>query len=309
MRVNNKKRLVISFSGGRTSAYMMWWLLYEWEERHDWQIIVIFANTGLESAGTLVFVHECSWRWGIPIVWVEAIPVQSPIRIIQKGRNTGKKTGGKWWGVIHKVVNYFTASRANSLIGGGFSETPFEQMISKLGIPSTNAPFCSDQLKKKAIKSYLKSIGWKKYHIAIGIRSDEIDRCKPDYKKLRIFYPLAFKNPKTKQWISDWFSRQPFDLKIHPDEGNCVNCWKKNLNLLCRNATRIPSSYDWWQYITDTYGNHNPRAVSLKPPFNFYRGNLSPIDIKTIAGKSESYIEQKAYNERLNGCEESCEAF
>jgi hypothetical protein len=62
------------------------------------------------------------------------------------------------------LVSYETASRNGE---------PFEAMIQKIGIPFQFAPSCSNQLKTEAIKDYLKSLGWKKYHTALGIRFDE----------------------------------------------------------------------------------------------------------------------------------------
>lgn len=60
----------ISFSGGRTSAYMLWRVL----EAHGGlpnEAIVCFANTGKEDEATLRFVQDCSERWGVEIHWVE----------------------------------------------------------------------------------------------------------------------------------------------------------------------------------------------------------------------------------------------
>lgn len=58
---------VISFSGGRTSAEMLRRIL----DAHDGElpddVFVDFTNTGKEREETLVFVNECSVRWGIPI--------------------------------------------------------------------------------------------------------------------------------------------------------------------------------------------------------------------------------------------------
>ena len=62
---------VISFSGGRTSAYM----LYQTIQAHDGNLPnylkVCFANTGKEMLQTLEFVEECSINWGVDITWLE----------------------------------------------------------------------------------------------------------------------------------------------------------------------------------------------------------------------------------------------
>lgn len=104
-----KKKLLISFSGGRTSAYMLWWLMARWDERNEWDMVVVFANTGKEHEGTLKFINQCSIYWGIYITWVEATPKQS--------------SKGGWWGVTHRIVNFNNASRKGE---------PFEELISKL---------------------------------------------------------------------------------------------------------------------------------------------------------------------------------
>lgn len=64
----------LSFSGGRTSAYMLFMVLTTntAEDIARW-LVVCFANTGLEAEETLVFVRECAARWGFQIVWLEYV--------------------------------------------------------------------------------------------------------------------------------------------------------------------------------------------------------------------------------------------
>ena len=57
----------ISFSGGRTSAYMLWRFIDANDGLPD-DCIVTFANTGKEAEETLEFVRDCGKYWGVPIV-------------------------------------------------------------------------------------------------------------------------------------------------------------------------------------------------------------------------------------------------
>jgi hypothetical protein len=278
-----KDKLLITFSGGRTSAYMTWWLFNKWEDRENWDKLVVFANTGKESEGTLFFVDECANEWDIDIKWIEGYPSEI----------------GKGWSVNHKLVTYETASRNGE---------PFEAMIKKLGIPFQSAPFCSPQLKTAPIKKYLKSIGWTKYYTAIGIRYDEQKRINKNYKKQRIIYPLVEFNPVTKNQIKQWWDLQTFDLDIHPDDGNCVCCWKKSYNVLARIMERSPKSFDWWQQMIDEYGTSKHKSYEGDIQ-SFYRGNKSINDIREMAKLSQAELKQINLFEPLDGCSESCEAF
>jgi len=62
---------VISFSGGRSSAYMLYRIL----EAHDFKlpdfVEVVFANTGKEMPQTLDFVQAVAEKWGGGITWLE----------------------------------------------------------------------------------------------------------------------------------------------------------------------------------------------------------------------------------------------
>lgn len=279
--MNVKEKLLVSFSGGRTSAFMLKWILDNWQDKYE--LKVVFANTGKEHEGTLEFVRDCEIQFGCEIIWVESVP----------------KTK-KGWGVTYKQVNFETANRDGK---------PFEDAIKLLSIPCSSSPWCSIQLKREAIKSYLRDLGWKKYYTAIGIRADEIDRCNENYKKQRLIYPLVSDIPMDKKMITFFWERQKFDLKIPYGMGNCDNCWKKSMKILAYNATNYPETFDWWQNMTDKYSMTVIRNPIFKPPFNFYRGGLSPVDIFKVAKMNARQLDLFVQHEKLDGCSESCEPF
>ena len=61
----------ISFSGGRTSGYMLYKVLECGGGQLPSDAIVCFANTGKEDEATLKFVQACSDNWNVEIHWVE----------------------------------------------------------------------------------------------------------------------------------------------------------------------------------------------------------------------------------------------
>jgi 3'-phosphoadenosine 5'-phosphosulfate sulfotransferase (PAPS reductase)/FAD synthetase len=65
-----KKKGLISFSGGETSGFMLWWLLNN--KSHEYDFKVVFANTGRENEATLDFVKKCGEQFGVEIVWIES---------------------------------------------------------------------------------------------------------------------------------------------------------------------------------------------------------------------------------------------
>lgn len=58
---------LISFSGGRTSAYMLWQILGRGLRPH---VYVVFADTGKERPETYRFIRECERHWGVKVWWV-----------------------------------------------------------------------------------------------------------------------------------------------------------------------------------------------------------------------------------------------
>lgn len=290
-----KPHLVISFSGGRTSAFMTKWVLDNWKDLYE-KIIVVFANTGKEREETLEFTQQCDEYFNFNCVWVEA--VTNP----QYGK-----------GVSAKVVNYKTASRKGE---------PFIAMVAKHGMPSVNSPICTRELKTNAIKAYLRSIGWKNYYIAIGIRVDEIDRVSPNAKKQKLIYPLVSNIPTTKQDINKFWGQQPFDLRLKPYEGNCDLCFKKSLRKLMTIVKQNPDLVDWWGELEKQYSEFIPISKrnneKLKPPLYCFRSNKSIFDIVEMAkhpfspARDDSKYIPSLFDMDLdtsNGCSESCEVF
>lgn len=198
-------------------------------------------------------------------------------------------------------------------------------MISRIGIPSQEAPFCSDQMKAEAIKSYLRSIGWKNYYTAIGIRTDEIDRMSDKRVEKRIIYPLVTMCATDKPGVNRFWRDQPFRLLLKGYQGNCRVCWKKSLRILITIAKEDPSAFDFVKRMQDKYENFVPegRENKLTPPLRFFRGNLRAEDIIEMSKqpfkpaedthiKYRTWDQLEMFNFELdapNGCSESCEVF
>lgn len=274
-----KDRLLVSFSGGRTSAYMTWWIINNWVDQFE--IKVVFANTGKEEEATLQFINECDKRWGLNVVWVEAVI----------NNDFGK-------GTTAKVVSFETAKRNGE---------PFEAVIAKYGIPNASFPHCTRELKTAPIHSYIRSIGWKNYFTAIGIRVDEFDRMNPKRKDLKYMYPLVTNNIRLKDVIIFW-SKQEFDLKLQSYEGNCDLCWKKSVPKLQRLVEEKPSRIDWWKDMEMRYGQYVPVSrqhnEKIQFPIKFYRDSRT---IDEIVGMPKEMYKQTDLFEF--GCSESCEPF
>lgn len=293
----DRDKLIVSFSGGRTSAFMA--KKINEKLRHKYEPIFVFANTGKEREETLQFINQCDVAFGLNVVWVEAVTNMEYRK-----------------GVTAKVVNFETASRNGE---------PFEQAIAKHGLPNQNRPICTRELKAYAIKAYARQIGWKKYYTAIGIRADEMDRMNPSKDKERLIYPLISIWPTRKVDINEFWINQPFDLNIKSYQGNCDACWKKSFRKLYTIARETPEAFDWWAEMEKKYENFTPASrmnnPNIKPPHRFFRNNMTAAEI-VEASKAPFELARddsrdvglpslfKDYDfDTSNGCEDSCEPF
>lgn len=92
---------LISFSGGRTSAYMLRMILDAHGGALPDDVHVTFANTGKEREETLRFVHECESRWGVRVHWLEwkdrsgrGVPANDRFDVV--GYNSASRNGATY---------------------------------------------------------------------------------------------------------------------------------------------------------------------------------------------------------------------
>lgn len=282
-----KTHMVISFSGGKTSAFMINYLL----ENHsdEYEFTFIFANTGQEHEKTLEFVYQCELYFGINLYWVEAV--------------VDPREGV---GIRHKIVNFRTAARNGE---------PFSAFIAKAGVPNMSYPQCSDRLKATVIESLKKELGLKGALSAIGMRADEPKRIKRDsnaVKKYNLTYPLAPVNGEgfDKQDVNTFWENMPFTLEIPEHHGNCKTCWKKSDAKLFAIAHEHPEWFDFNRKMEQAHSLHKlggdmPRRV-------FFRRNRSTDELMREAMDQDPVTLKhivKIKSDQDSGCSESCEAY
>jgi 3'-phosphoadenosine 5'-phosphosulfate sulfotransferase (PAPS reductase)/FAD synthetase len=215
----------ISFSGGRTSAYMLHKVLQEGGQLPN-EAIVCFANTGKEDEATLKFVQECSDRWNVEIHWVER----------------------RFNDIGFERVTFETASRNGE---------PFEELIKKRNyLPNPVARICTSELKIRAQSKYLASLDFfngEKYSAIenfswIGIRADEQRRAAKIADKSRL--PL-WADGVTKETVGQFWKSQPFDLGLPNNNGvtmhgNCDLCFLKPAAQVLALIAEKPERAVWW---------------------------------------------------------------
>jgi 3'-phosphoadenosine 5'-phosphosulfate sulfotransferase (PAPS reductase)/FAD synthetase len=217
---------VISFSGGRTSAYMLWRILQAHGGKLPDDVLVLFQNTGREMPATLDFVQGCSARWSVPVTWLE----------YDRGPS----------GPIARVVSHNSASRNGE---------PFAKLLAaKSMLPNPVSRFCTIELKIRTAKRHIIAVhGWKRWTNIIGLRADEMRRVERATDPARdkkdrwdVRCPLAEAGITVSDVAAFW-KRQPFDLRLSGKwEGNCDGCFLKSRGALSRVALDHPGRLEWW---------------------------------------------------------------
>lgn len=216
---------IVSFSGGRTSGYMLRQILDAHGGSLPEHVKVCFANTGKEREETLDFVQACSSHWQVPIVWLEYDPTEeNKLRVC--GHNSASRKG-----------------------------EPFEALIAaKSFLPNPVSRFCTTEMKIRTIKRYaMQHLGWEYWQNAVGLRADEphrVARIRNQKERWETIAPL-YHAGVTKRDVADFWRAQPFDLKLSningsTPAGNCDLCFLKKMPTIMGLIRENPSCADWW---------------------------------------------------------------
>lgn len=211
---------LISFSGGRSSAFMLHQIVCAHGGKLPDDVVVVFANTGKEREETLRFVHECSSRWGVHVRWVEW--------------RDGKPG--------FEEVGFNSASRNGE---------PFSKLIAKKQrLPNWKERWCTQFLKIEPMKSFMATSGFASFTSVIGLRHDEGHRILKGMARAEkegevVRYPMASAKALKSDVMAFWRD-QPFDLGLEPWEGNCDLCFMKGRGLRKRIIRNNPALSEWW---------------------------------------------------------------
>jgi 3'-phosphoadenosine 5'-phosphosulfate sulfotransferase (PAPS reductase)/FAD synthetase len=222
---------LISFSGGWTSAYMLWRSLQAHGGTLPVDVHVCFANTGKEREETLRFVHECASRWNVRVRWLE-----------WRTRRTKDDAGN----VIpfdqrYDEVGFNSASRDGQ---------PFANLIAVKGYtPNAVTRFCTSELKVRVMKWFMQAQGYDHWTNIVGLRHDEAHRVAksraPNKERSAVALPLDDARITNRDVRAFW-AAQDFDLGLLPFEGNCDACFLKARPKLWEIERTAPGTLQWW---------------------------------------------------------------
>lgn len=226
----------VSFSGGRTSGYMLRRILDAYGGTLPDDVHVVFANTGKERSETLDFVRDCGERWNVRIRWIE---------LLISGEQPEMRHA-------FREVSFDTASRRGE---------PFSAMIeARRYLPNPVARICTQELKIRPMNKFARSLGFEHWTNVVGLRADEPRRVAkikaPSRERFDLVAPLADAGV-TLADVQAFWGAVPFDLRLMQHEGNCDLCFLKGRARIERIMRARPDLAAWWiEQESRGYGAH-----------------------------------------------------
>ena len=243
---------LISFSGGRTSAFMLKQIIDAHGGTLPDDIYVTFANTGKEMPETLDFVQACSEHWDVKVHWLELeMADERPV-------------------YRTKEVTYETASRDGK---------PFEALIGRRSyLPNPVARFCTAELKIRRMKDFMwKMQGYKHWDNVLGLRYDEPKRVSSsrnasERERWGNLMPMYDAKHTVKDVLEFW-QKANFDLTLPSIDGqtlagNCDLCFLKGRKTLTKLIKERPDLTTWWIAQENRIGEGTGATFrSDRPPY------------------------------------------
>lgn len=270
---------VVSFSGGRTSAYLVH-LMEQRRIKEDLDVRYIYMDTGAEHPKTYEFIKNVVSHWDINLTCLRVVV------------NPELGQGNSYEVIPVSEIKH--------------DLEPWKAIVKKYGLPYPAGAFCTREMKFNPVTKYCKD-NFDEYTTWIGIRADEQNRLKP---KDGINY-LADISDFEKEDINHWWSKQPFDLNIPEHLGNCLFCIKKSVNKIALAARDEPMLAK--QFIGVINGD--VREVNRDQQSNqiMFRGNNSLERIITLfkdhTRDEIASVVKGSGGYKSGSCSESCEAF
>lgn len=293
MKLKDNKNIFASISSGYSSV-MMAIKLKGWYPDHN--IVFAMANTSKERPESLDFMNKCDKHYSLNLKWVEAI--------FNHKKNKG---------VDFRIVDFSELKTQGEV---------FEDGIVKHGIPSKINKWCNRDMKVEPLNKFADSIfGKNNYSIAVGLRTDEIDRRKSlNYRDNNIFYPLVDNNISYHDRNKFW-SEQPIKISIPAFKGNCDMCFEKSSRKLMTIISEEPQLSKWWSDMVLKHGKtpkHSSDSYNdiLKKngEMTFYREYRTIQDLIEMAKHpfskaTDEYIYENDLFDQEEDCGSGCQVF
>lgn len=329
---------VVSFSGGRTSAYLVH--LMEQRRKAGEDVRYVFMDTGAEHPGTYKFIREVVSNWGIDLICLR----------VDVNPELGKGNG-------YKII---------SIDDIGPDLQPWVDITKKYGTPYFGGAFCTRTMKIEVCNHFCKD-NFDNHQSWLGMRLDEpariwgeklfhlmrrmnfdtytmgslyremvsIDTYEQMIEMLEARFLLdtatagriaqrvidirkskqSFMAEITefeKEDVLNWWKQQPFDLQIPEHLGNCVFCIKKGLNKVALAMRDEPEMLAQFRAVISS---PDVRVVERRQQENkiMYREGQSLDGVEAMyAGYERDDIARTVRSSggyESGSCTESCEAF
>ena len=321
-------RKVVSFSGGRTSAYLCKIMIDEFGSEN---VDFIYMDTGAEHTKTYEFIRKVNRHLGLNLICLRG-DFDQPL------------------GQGHKFKVVGIDEIGPDLI-------PYKELVHKYGTPGVTSGWCTSRMKEETHDKYCDDkYGEKNYETWVGIRADEPSRVLGKIlgakwksrgldayqltitlQHLELDHPIVngiediyqeikermagkFDNRLRymaeitdfeKQDVINFWRRQPFDLEIEEWLGNCVFCFKKSNLKLAAAAKDKPEMYQEWLNLIDRATERE--GQNRESRHVMYRSSSTlPQVIATFDGSTGQEIKARirgGHHIDTNSCSESCEVF